>query len=97
VAGAGWFHDARSACSCVWVAPWNTVAPRPVHRNLLCVHQDAQGGLAAQYVGAGVDCEQVRTALLDVFGQRAQITVEQCTRFGDKVIQYTLALAGALA
>lgn len=69
-----------------------THALRPLPLVQFCVHQDAQGALAVQYIGAGVDPAQVRVALAGLVGSDTLLTVEQRTSFGDKVIQYTSGL-----
>jgi len=73
-----------------------THALRPLPLAQFCVHQDAQGDVAVQYVGAMVEPTQVREALLSVLGRGARISVERRASFDDKVIQYTSALLGAL-
>jgi phenylacetate-CoA ligase len=73
-----------------------THALRPLPLAQFCVHQDAEGGLAVQYVGSLVEPTQVREALSRVLGRDARITVEPRGSFDDKVIQYTSALPGAL-
>lgn len=53
-----------------------------------CVHQDAQGDVAVQYIGLLVEPTQVRE-VVECVRPRWRIRVEPRSNFGDKVLQYT--------
>ena len=72
-----------------------THALRPLALTQFRIHQDGQGAVAVQYIGAAVAPAEIRSALAHVLGADALITVERRDGFGDKVIQYTSALLGA--
>jgi phenylacetate-CoA ligase len=59
------------------------------------VHQDQHGGIELRYIGAAVAETQVQAALAAVLGADTPLRIERHASFGDKVIQYTSALAGA--
>lgn len=57
------------------------------------LHQSADGALHMQVRRASADLNQVRSALVDLFGVDQVLTIQEVDSFGDKVIQYTSELS----
>lgn len=60
------------------------------------LHQSANGDLTLRLAGGRADAEQVRSALLALFGPAQQIGIEPDVVFDGKVVQYTSDISGAL-
>ncbi len=60
------------------------------------MHQDADGVLRLRVAGAGHPMDQIRRALLELFGSGQALAVEEGVSFDGKVVQYTSALTETL-
>jgi phenylacetate-CoA ligase len=60
------------------------------------LHQRHDGALHLRVAGAGAELPAVRAALLALFGRDQVLEVEPSLGAGDKVVQYTSDLAGAV-
>jgi phenylacetate-CoA ligase len=57
------------------------------------LHQDHDGGLTMRLMTSGGDENQIRSALLDLFGPGQRLSLEPVLSFEGKTIQYTSDLA----
>jgi phenylacetate-CoA ligase len=60
------------------------------------LHQNKEGALEFRFAGPRENETQVRTVLLQLFGQQQPLLIEHVPMFEGKVIQYTSSLDGAL-